>query len=185
MNNECSIVKDLLPLYVENMTSEETTNFINNHLNTCAVCKSELDDMSSDFPITKTESKCNIETAQANSFKTIMRKMNRQFNSLAYALVILFIFLGFSWTGGENLMYNSLIMPIVGVFGYVIFRWKSLYAVPLLLLITNAISFVLNVFRGIEELGMYSRVMWTGIYSVFVIVGIMIAGLIHYAFRKE
>jgi len=44
---------------------------------------------------------------------------------------------------------------------------------------------MLNVLRGIEEIGMYSRVMWTGIYSIFVVVGIVIAGLIHYAFRKE
>ena len=181
MNNECSIVKDLLPLYVENMTSEETANFINNHLNTCAVCKSELDDMSSDFPITKTESKCNIETAQANSFKTIMRKMNRQFNSLAYALVILFIFLGFSWTGGENLMYNSLIMPIVGVFGYYVFRWKAVFKIPLLLFVVELFIFAFNLW----DLDFHSAIIWTLLYCGFVFVGIVIAFLLHFAFRKE
>ena len=111
--------------------------------------------------------------------------MRRKVQFFFVMLLMFGIFFGLGLTGSSELFYNSLIMPIVGIFGYVIFRWKSLYAVPLLLLITNVISFVLNVFRGIEELGMYSRVMWTGIYSVFVIVGIIIAGLIHYAFRKE
>jgi len=67
--------------------------------------------------------------------------MNRQFNSMAYALIILLIFLGFSWTGGENLMYNSLIMPVVGIFGYYVFKWKAIYKIPVLLLAVELFIF--------------------------------------------
>jgi hypothetical protein len=41
MNNECSIVKDLLPLYAENMTSKDTAEFVKTHLEGCESCRNE------------------------------------------------------------------------------------------------------------------------------------------------
>lgn len=41
----CSIVRDLLPNYMEQMTSKETSDSIDAHLNTCASCKQVYDDM--------------------------------------------------------------------------------------------------------------------------------------------
>ena len=32
MKNECSIIRDILPLYVENMVSEDTSEFVKEHL---------------------------------------------------------------------------------------------------------------------------------------------------------
>ena len=42
MNQECSIVRDLLPLYAERLTSPETAAFVEKHLRTCAVCRAAL-----------------------------------------------------------------------------------------------------------------------------------------------
>lgn len=181
MKTECSIVKDLLPLYIEDMVSEETAQFVLEHLNVCADCKAEYGALMSDSPLTNIEKKSDINTEQAKSFKTTMRRMNRQFYSLAYAALIFLIFLGFGWTGGENLMYNSLIMPVVGIFGYYVFRWKAIYKVPILLLIIDAF---ICLFR-LVDLDLYSAFLWTVIYSIFVFVGIAIAFLLHFAFRKE
>ena len=41
MKQECSIVRDLLPLYVENMVSPETAEFVGEHLKTCERCQGE------------------------------------------------------------------------------------------------------------------------------------------------
>lgn len=41
MNNECSIVRDLLPLYTEDMVSEETAAFVRGHLAHCEACRAE------------------------------------------------------------------------------------------------------------------------------------------------
>lgn len=41
MNNECSIVRDLLPLYTEDMVSEETAAFVRGHLTHCEACRAE------------------------------------------------------------------------------------------------------------------------------------------------
>lgn len=39
MENECSIVRDLLPLYAENMVSSGTAAFVEEHLKGCAACR--------------------------------------------------------------------------------------------------------------------------------------------------
>ena len=42
MNQECSIVRDLLPLYAERLTSPETAAFVEKHLRICADCRAAL-----------------------------------------------------------------------------------------------------------------------------------------------
>ena len=42
MKNECSIIRDILPLYVENMVSEDTSEFVKEHLESCPACRAEL-----------------------------------------------------------------------------------------------------------------------------------------------
>ena len=181
MKTECSVVRDLLPLYVEDMVSEETAAYIGEHLETCEECKSELESLKGRAEIAVMEEKPAMRADNAKPFKKIMKKMNRQFYSVAYAALIFLIFLGFGWTGGENLMYNSLIMPVAGVFGYYVFRWKAIYKVPILLLIIDLLVYLLQ----LVEIGLGDTLAWTFIYCIFVVVGIAIAFLLHFAFRKE
>ena len=42
MKQECSIVRDLLPLYVEDMVSPETAEFVRGHLAACETCQAEV-----------------------------------------------------------------------------------------------------------------------------------------------
>lgn len=39
----CNIIKDILPLYVDDVVSEETRTFIYNHISECFDCKNELE----------------------------------------------------------------------------------------------------------------------------------------------
>ena len=45
MKNECNIIRDILPLYVEDMVSADTSAFVEEHLEKCAECRAELEDM--------------------------------------------------------------------------------------------------------------------------------------------
>ena len=45
MSNQCNLIKDILPLYVEDMVSADTQEFVNAHLEQCAECRAELDRM--------------------------------------------------------------------------------------------------------------------------------------------
>lgn len=42
MSNQCNLIKDILPLYVEDMVSADTREFVSNHLEHCAECHAEL-----------------------------------------------------------------------------------------------------------------------------------------------
>ena len=42
MKNECSVIKDLLPLYAEDMTSPETAEAIKEHISGCSECRAAL-----------------------------------------------------------------------------------------------------------------------------------------------
>lgn len=42
MKDECGIVRDLLPLYAEGMTSEASDNFVKEHMSACSECEKEL-----------------------------------------------------------------------------------------------------------------------------------------------
>lgn len=181
MKTECSIVIDLLPLYVEDMVSPETAQYISEHLGECPECHAELAKLKGDTTLTAIEGKTAPKADSKMSFKKMMKRMNRQFYSLSYSLIIFFIFLGFGWTAGENLMYNSLIMPIVGIFGYFVFGWRAVYKMPVLLLIIEMFVCI----SKLVNIDLYSAFMWTIVYSLFVLVGIAIAFLLHYAFRKE
>ena len=181
MKTECSVVRDLLPLYVEDMVSPETAQYVKSHLADCPECQAELNSLQEGEGLTAIEKKPSVDTKDAKSFKAVMKRMNRQFYSLAYAALIFLIFLGFGWTGGENLMYNSVIMPVVGICGYYVFRWKAVYKVPILLLIIDMFVYLFQ----LVEIGFADVFVWTFIYCIFVAVGMVIAFLLHFAFRKE
>ena len=181
MKTECSVVRDLLPLYVEDMVSPETAQYVKSHLADCPECQAELNSLQEGEGLTAIEKKPSVDTKDAKSFKAVMKRMNRQFYSLAYAGLIFLIFLGFGWTGGENLMYNSVIMPVVGICGYYVFRWKAVYKVPILLLIIDMFVYLFQ----LVEIGFADMFVWTFIYCIFVAVGMVIAFLLHFAFRKE
>ena len=41
----CAVVKDLLPLYIDKLTSDETNKLIDKHLQSCQDCKEHLNKM--------------------------------------------------------------------------------------------------------------------------------------------
>lgn len=41
-NSNCSIIKDLIPSYIEDLVSDETKEFVENHINTCNECRQIL-----------------------------------------------------------------------------------------------------------------------------------------------
>lgn len=43
MKNECNIIKDILPLYIEDMVSADTAAFVEEHLEKCKACRAELE----------------------------------------------------------------------------------------------------------------------------------------------
>ena len=182
MKNDCSIVKDLLPLYIEDMVSLETANFINNHLQKCQECRAELEKIKTGATVLLTREEHSDEAGGAVPFRKIMKRFHRQFYSLGYSLIIFLIFLGFGLLHDDYLMYNCLIMPVVGVVGYCVLGWRSVYKVPALLL---TVGIIFMVFKLFGELGIVPMLTWVFILFLFTLVGVAIAALLHFALKKE
>ena len=84
---DCNIVQDLLPNYLEGLTSQDTNAFIEEHLKTCNGCTKILENM-------KTESK--IEEKAESQEVNYIKKYNKKLNGLKFIVTIfLFIFLAF------------------------------------------------------------------------------------------
>ena len=57
MKLSCPIVRDLLPLYAENLASAQSRDAVEAHLQDCPACRKLLADMKTDFcasPVTET-----------------------------------------------------------------------------------------------------------------------------------
>lgn len=50
-SEECKIVEDLLPSYIEKLTNEETNKFIENHFSNCNLCKEKVKSMSDEIKV--------------------------------------------------------------------------------------------------------------------------------------
>ena len=64
---DCGIVKDLLPLYTEDMASEESAAFVKEHLEICADCRKTYEEM-----------KAPVETEPAAPLKTVKRAVKKR-----------------------------------------------------------------------------------------------------------
>ena len=51
MKNECGIIRDLLPLYAENIASDESVEFVEEHIKTCEECREELERIKEPKPL--------------------------------------------------------------------------------------------------------------------------------------
>lgn len=78
--NNCNIVKDLLPNYVDNLTSIDSTKLIENHIINCDECKKALNIM-----------KSNSIIEDEKKYINYAKKVNRIFKSLKTALYMLLI----------------------------------------------------------------------------------------------
>lgn len=79
----CKIVKDLLPSYIDELTSKETKKFIENHFNECTDCKETLENMK------KNLEKKNKEIT--NKSVKYAKKYNKKLKKLIAIILILII----------------------------------------------------------------------------------------------
>ena len=165
----CDLCMDLMPLVKDGVASEDSASAVRNHLASCESCRALFD---GDVPPP-------VDTAR--SFEKFYRRLQ-----LFSAMVMMFgIFFGLSLTAGSGIFYNTVIMPSIGALGYAIFRKRALYIVPVVLFVTHFLTNLLGLMRGVEHLDFYSLLMWTFLYSIFALLGVVVAWLLHFAFRKE
>ena len=92
MRNECSIIRDMLPLYMEGLASADTVSFVDEHLEKCEACRAELEAMKDPNRLEKAASSVQTEqTDSAAPLKTFRRKWKRKKGILVCSTVIVTI----------------------------------------------------------------------------------------------
>ena len=88
--NDCKIVQDLLPNYIDKLTSKETNAYIEEHMNGCKECKEILDDMQKD--IQSQEKKLEKKKVKyIKKYNHKLRILKTTLLSIILVLVVLFI----------------------------------------------------------------------------------------------
>lgn len=79
-NEECMIVYDLLPLYIDDLTSEISNQYIERHLESCEKCKKALEDMTCKIELEKEE----IEPVEI----ILLKELCKRYKQLKYIVLI-------------------------------------------------------------------------------------------------
>ena len=122
MRNECSIVRDILPLYIEDMVSDDTATFVEEHLKNCSECQKELAKfkVATEIEIVSKETVLTHQE-EAAPLKTLKRKLRRrQIISMLLSFIIAAVFIGSAAfvlfvrgtpAGSENIKVETEIQP--------------------------------------------------------------------------
>lgn len=103
MKNDCKYVEDILPTYIEKLTSEETNHFVEEHLKSCKDCKKILQSMKENIEKEEIENTEMIKKIKKYKRKIILIK--------AIIAIIIFVILGFSLGNigyRYNILYNAI-----------------------------------------------------------------------------
>lgn len=85
MKKDCKIVQDLLPSYIEKLTSKDTNEYVEGHLKTCEDCTKVCNDMKADLKANVTSPKAEID------YMKKVRKKMKIAEKLLYIVLLLFI----------------------------------------------------------------------------------------------
>lgn len=87
---DCKIVQDLLPNYIENLTSEETNNYIKEHLEQCNECNNIFENMKKELE----PGNGKIDKREINYIKKYSSKLKILRNALIIIIILFVIIVG-------------------------------------------------------------------------------------------
>lgn len=111
MNITCNIIRDLLPLYAENMLSEDSGLLVEEHIRTCEDCRQHLSELSG-----RTEVPADFETIPLKKIKSLMLRKKVQTVILSVILALFaFVLAAGNLTAPQYYPYaNELVMLTEG-----------------------------------------------------------------------
>ena len=89
MKRECSIVRDVLPLYFENMVSEDIAVFVKEHLENCSDCAAELECLKSGKKIDKAET--SERENDTNVITAVKKKIAKRIFKIVGVVCLVFV----------------------------------------------------------------------------------------------
>lgn len=172
----CDTCMDLIPLVKDDIASGDSGLLVEEHIKTCETCRL--------IYIGEEQLESQIDD------KIIVSKIKKQLSYYLIVLILLGSVLGMMLTNSMNMFYNALIMPAIGGFGYLLLK-KKIALLPPCLFIFSTIWHLAQLYlmEGIPKGSnifnlLLMSVFYSAIYTFFSIIGIVIAWLLQYAFRR-
>lgn len=167
----CEICKDLLPLVEDGVASEASCAAVRAHLEQCPACRALAGE--------------NLPPPPAPDGAALLRRLRRTLRGFALVVLLAGALFGMGLSGSIDMFYNSLLMPALGAAAYYVWRWKAIGVLPPLLAGMSLVCWALCWGWGIEAEPLPAFLIWAAIYCVLALVGVAIAGLFHFALKKE
>ena len=89
-NKDCKIIQDLLPNYIEKLTTEETNNYIEEHFKICENCKNMYEKMKNEIQLENKKTGKKISKREVNFFKKYKNKL-RVLRIIILIIVLVFV----------------------------------------------------------------------------------------------
>lgn len=102
----CDIVKDLLPSYVDGLTSPASSEAVKNHLDGCGKCSKLYSDMKSEYS-SKDHVTDTLQSTHNDADKKLFQKINRRFSKKLRITIALCIAAIILVTAGWEFLYNE------------------------------------------------------------------------------
>ncbi len=118
MKKNCGIIKDLIPMYIENLTSEDSNQLIKEHLHTCEDCANFLRNVDSDLP---NDDLLDIDVDEDD--RKLMKGIKHRMNSMMFIAILIGILIGL----GLSLKFFS--FALVGLVSFLLFIGFLIYFV--------------------------------------------------------
>lgn len=167
----CEICMDLAPLVRDGVASEASRRAVERHLALCPACRAALADEAAPCP--------------APDPAALWRRARRRLRGVLALALLAGLILGLGLTGGADMFYNSALMPLLGAGAYLVFRRRAFWLLPLAVMAAQLFCRLLRTAWGVETLDVFSGLVWACICCVLALAGAAIAGLFHFALKKE
>ncbi len=106
MKTNCKVIEDLLPLYIDEVCSDESKGFVEEHLKECDACSAKLNAQEAEITVDKEQIEQNLKAK--DPFKKIRRKqMYSKVGAVLGALIGLV----------SSLAFGAFEQPILGNIG--------------------------------------------------------------------
>lgn len=102
MTYPCGIIRDLLPLYIDDICNEESKQAVENHLSECEKCRNYYESMKSTEGFVAKENDNSEDMKMANNLKNVKSKINKKIRNIVLGAVAAMVFV----IVGVTLLFN-------------------------------------------------------------------------------
>ncbi|GAA0437426.1 hypothetical protein GCM10008983_12830 [Lentibacillus halophilus] len=169
-NKNCDIVRDLLPMHVENLTSDESKQFVDQHLLSCQECKNELQTIQRALP------RAEQNKQEAGDADKMVKRIKNSKNQMVLFAVLLGVLFG---------VYSSMMLFQINEFiAILIFYPVATFVIGLLasLVLKNSwIGPLATLLSSIGSMFLFMNVsfaVWIAVYVVLSLLGSLLGKLI-------